>query len=307
MEIFISWSGPRSGALAQALRDWLPQIMNSVRPWLSKTDIEKGARWAIELAGKLEGAKAGIICLTPGNLHADWLLFEAGALSKSVQSSFICPLLLGLEPSALVGPLTQFQATLCEKDEILKLLKTLNRALLEPLSDGHIEKAFQVWWPELDLQIRALPPENGAARPHRDQREIVEEILELVRKQDRLFPASALPAEDQMPVLANRAWRAVRAIHGSVGGGASGPVQRGSSLALDMQVRIGSEVRKYNIVVPVGLSPEQMESIASYQVKEADKALATRLGSETQAPSITAQDTATEKKQILPPQSGASK
>jgi len=127
--------------------------------------------------------------------------------------------------------------------------------------------------------------------------------LELVRKQDRLFAVSALPEEDQKPVLLSRAWKAVRAIHGTVGGGASGPMQRGSNLALDLQVRIGSEVRKYNIAVPVGLSPEQMESIVSYQVKEADKALAARLVSETQTPSITTPETATSKPQILPPQS----
>jgi len=28
MDIFISWSGPRSGALAEALKKWLPKIVN---------------------------------------------------------------------------------------------------------------------------------------------------------------------------------------------------------------------------------------------------------------------------------------
>jgi hypothetical protein len=56
MDIFISWSGKRSRAFAEALRDWLPMIINAARPFLSSSDIDKGARWSTEIAGKLEKA-----------------------------------------------------------------------------------------------------------------------------------------------------------------------------------------------------------------------------------------------------------
>jgi len=125
MDVFISWSGERSRAAAEALRGWLPMIINAAKPFLSVTDIEKGTRWATELASKLQSAKAGILCLTPSNIHADWLLFEAGALSKTVENPFICPLLIGLEPSDIKGPLAQFQATRATKEDLLQLLKTL--------------------------------------------------------------------------------------------------------------------------------------------------------------------------------------
>ena len=77
--VFIRWSGPRSKSAAEALKDWLPTILQTARPWMSATDIEKGTRWREEFAAALDTMKAGIICLTPENLAAEWLLFEAGA------------------------------------------------------------------------------------------------------------------------------------------------------------------------------------------------------------------------------------
>ena len=66
LDVFISWSGERSRVFAEALRNWIPKIMNAVEPWLSSSDIEKGARWGVDVATKLEASKVGIICLTPG-------------------------------------------------------------------------------------------------------------------------------------------------------------------------------------------------------------------------------------------------
>ena len=91
--------GERSRAAAEALRGWLPKIINAIKPWLSSEDIDKGARWSTDVASRLEAAKAGIICLTPSNLHSDWILFEAGALSKTLKNTFVCPFLIGLDPS----------------------------------------------------------------------------------------------------------------------------------------------------------------------------------------------------------------
>jgi TIR domain len=84
MKVFISWSGVRSTAVAQTLHDWLPQVMNAVEPWMSSEDMRKGSLWRLTLAEELESTHVGVICLTPENLRAPWLLFEAGALSKRV-------------------------------------------------------------------------------------------------------------------------------------------------------------------------------------------------------------------------------
>jgi hypothetical protein len=64
MKVFISWSGTRSQALAQSLRDWLPLVLHFVEPWLSEADIAAGERWAQSVAKELETCNFGIICVT---------------------------------------------------------------------------------------------------------------------------------------------------------------------------------------------------------------------------------------------------
>lgn len=187
MDVFISWSGERSRAAAEALRGWLPKIINALKPWLSSEDIDKGARWGTDVASRLEAAKASIICLTHSNLHSDWILFEAGALSKTLQNTFVCPFLIDLEPSDVKPPLSQFQATKAQKQDVLKLLKTLNSALAaDALLESHIDEAFEVWWPKLDLQLKHLPTDESRNPPSRSERDILEEILALVRNQNRI-------------------------------------------------------------------------------------------------------------------------
>jgi TIR domain len=199
MDVFISWSGERSRAAAEALRGWLPKIINAIKPWLSSADIDKGARWSTDVASRLEAAKAGIICLTPSNLHSDWILFEAGALSKTLQNTYVCPFLIGLDPSDVKPPLAQFQATRAEKKDVLMLLNTLNSALGDnALAESHIDEAFEVWWPKLEIQLKNLPLDESSAKPHRPDRELLEELLGLVRNLNRVpsdFTASARAPE----------------------------------------------------------------------------------------------------------------
>ncbi len=93
--VFISWSGERSRHVPEALRAWLPMVLQASKPFMSKRDIDKGSRWHVELAKALEVTKVGIICLVPENQTASWLLFEAGALSKTVdRGTRVCTYLL---------------------------------------------------------------------------------------------------------------------------------------------------------------------------------------------------------------------
>jgi hypothetical protein len=108
MKVFISWSGVRSKAVAQTLHDWLPQVMNAVEPWMSSEDMRKGSLWRLTLAEELESTHVGVICLTPENLRAPWLLFEAGALSKLYREkdAHVCTYLIGMRFADVIeGPL----------------------------------------------------------------------------------------------------------------------------------------------------------------------------------------------------------
>src|SRR5258708_40082779 len=83
-KVFISWSGARSKYIASALRKSVQMVLPSSKPFMSENDIDRGSRSLLELARALEVTRVGIVCLTPENLEASWLVFEAGALSKTL-------------------------------------------------------------------------------------------------------------------------------------------------------------------------------------------------------------------------------
>ena len=137
MKIFISWSGSLSQQVAKILHEWLPSVLQTVKPYMSSEDIDKGSRWSIELARELESSSYGIICVTPDNISAPWLNFEAGALSKAFDASRVSPFLYKVRTSELTGPLTQFQATSYERDEVLRLVGGLNELCGEGALDTY--------------------------------------------------------------------------------------------------------------------------------------------------------------------------
>ena len=86
MKVFISWSGEFSRKAAESLSKWIQIIIQTVDVFYSPDDIEKGENWNNRLSEELEQSNFGIICLTPENIKAPWILFETGALSKATNS-----------------------------------------------------------------------------------------------------------------------------------------------------------------------------------------------------------------------------
>src|SRR5436190_15990351 len=121
MKVFISWSGGRSQAGAEALRYWLPKVIQALEPWMSANDIEKGTRWRSGIANELEQSSVGIICLTRENLNSEWIHFEAGALSKQQQNTYVCTFLYEIEPVDVREQLAQFQHTRATRNDVQKL------------------------------------------------------------------------------------------------------------------------------------------------------------------------------------------
>ena len=101
MKVFLSWSGHKSHQVALAFRDWLPSVIQSVTPYVSSEDIDKCARWSTDIAKELENSSFGILCVTKDNIEAPWLLFEAGALSKMMGKSAVCPFLFDIKMSEI--------------------------------------------------------------------------------------------------------------------------------------------------------------------------------------------------------------
>jgi hypothetical protein len=169
--------------VALALRDWLPNVLQSIDPYVSTEDVEKGARWNAEVGRALDEISYGVLCVTRQNLDSRWLNFEAGALSKSIDSSRVSPFLIDLRPAELVGPLSQFQATMPQSDEVHRLAKSMNAASERPIDDARLTEAVTMWWPRLEAEMRTVIS-DGAEYPHQPQREskeMIEELLEITR------------------------------------------------------------------------------------------------------------------------------
>lgn len=184
MKVFLSWSGDLSKDIAEEIRQWLPSVIQAVKPYYTPDDITKGARWASEIAGELNESKVGIICLTKENVESPWIMFEAGALSKKLSDSKVCPILFGLDPSDIKGPLVQFQAAKFSKTEIYKVLTMINESLRQNALDSEvINSVFEMWWPKLESKINDLLSSHHSKAPAelRSDRDILNELLELAR------------------------------------------------------------------------------------------------------------------------------
>lgn len=184
--MFISWSGDTSKKVAEAIREWLPTVLQTVKPYFTPSDIEKGTRWSSDIAQELDDSMAGIFCVTSQNLSSQWLMFEAGAISKKVDQSLVCPILIGLDNSDINGPLTQFQTTLFEKSDFRRLVSDLNKAnTSNTLEESVLHTVFEKFWPELESKVQSIIDSTQAGDSKsadlRSDREILEEVLELSR------------------------------------------------------------------------------------------------------------------------------
>ncbi len=187
MLIFLSWSGSKSKAVAEVLKDWLVKVIQAVEPWIS-SDIEKGTRWNAEMWAKLEQTRFGIICLTRENLDARWVLFEAGALSK-IKDTYVCTILFDVTPGEVEQPLSQFQHTTIDKSDIRKLMSTINNAVNRTgergLPDTTLNNIFETFWPQLEKSFADIGEvQEDDNKKFRTDRSILEEIVEILRTQE---------------------------------------------------------------------------------------------------------------------------
>ena len=196
LRVFISWSGERSRALAIALRDWLPLVLHYVEPWLSEADIEAGERWAQSVAKELAASNFGIVCVTSENVNSPWVLFEAGALTKSLETSRVIPLLLDLEFSDISGPLAQFQAKKLTRPGVGEVVHSLQTSADEAIPDERAKQLFDALWPEFEKLLKGIPDQAPTERHVRPQHEVLEELVASVRALDaRIRESEAMIAD----------------------------------------------------------------------------------------------------------------
>lgn len=158
MDLFISWSGERSKALAEVLSPWVRQVLQAVNPWFSH-DIDRGGRWSVELARRLSHSRAGVVILTRENLGSVWLHFEAGALSKTADARLL-PLLVDVKPEEVPSPLAQFQHTRIGEEEFWEFILALKQIAVDAgertVSETDLRHLFDQSWPQLAASIDSI-------------------------------------------------------------------------------------------------------------------------------------------------------
>jgi hypothetical protein len=203
MKVFICWAGPLSKEMALILRQYLPNMIQRLDIFMSQHDIESGARWNAQLIQELSSSNFGILCLTPESITSEWLLYEAGALTKHIEGEACGLLLGGLSSADIKGPLAQFQHRYFSKSDFFALLCDLNRKTLPPLNDTQLDIVFEKWWEDINTSYqKALLQTKGniGPFPHRDMNEILEEILDSVRGFERQLANQALTLGMSSPV-----------------------------------------------------------------------------------------------------------
>lgn len=185
MNVFISWSGPRSKAVAEALTSWMKCVIQSVKPWISTQNLDSGTVWFNEINEQLQSTSIGIICITQENKNNPWILFETGALAKGLDNGRIYTFLVDLDEKDLSPPLSQFNHTFPTNFESMKkLVSSLNR--LSPTSSldaTTLDKVFAIYWDQFQQDFRTALDNNkpGKKVEKRSGDDILEEILISVR------------------------------------------------------------------------------------------------------------------------------
>lgn len=203
-KVFISWGGDLSKQLAEEVKNWLPSVLQFVKPYFTPDDIEKGTRWESNIAQELASSQIGIICLTKDNINRPWILFEAGALSKNFGKANVCTVLFNVESTQITGPLTCFQATKFDKADFKKLIKTINETGGDSKLDAKVlDDVFEMWWPRLEDKIKEII-KNYKEESHeeeRSEREMLEELLELTRMTAKRMPRRNENARHALEIL----------------------------------------------------------------------------------------------------------
>jgi hypothetical protein len=187
MRVFLSWSQRRSRAIAELWRNFLPDVIQSVRTFLSSVDLEAGARWTADLADALGDMDHGIICITPENKLEPWIHFEAGALSKNVGKAKVIPCLYDISVAQLPPSLGQFNCRAMDRVGVWDIVTSINNDLSDGGLDAiRLKKAFDKHFPDFQAELGAIAvlsdEEKAGVKPDKSLEQMVAEILTTLRR-----------------------------------------------------------------------------------------------------------------------------
>lgn len=181
-DVFLCWSGTRSFKIAKAIQKLLVGTLGLAEEEIFISDgIEKGVPWHASLQKALDGAKAGIACLTVENAQNPWLHFECGALSSRLakalpdadnyKADLPCTLpgrlfsvIHQMTAVELKGPLSAYQATTTGQTDLTTMIVALAGSLSRTAPKEIPKEAwkeFEGLLKDIPVPARDLVPELG--------------------------------------------------------------------------------------------------------------------------------------------------
>lgn len=125
--VFISWSGETSRVVAQGLKDAIESAFarDEVTVFFSRVDIAAGTEWYQAIKDEVENSAVGIICLTPENVSAPWIYYEAGAMTMRYdRPAAVIPLLVNVELPAR-SPLRELHFKTLNREGFISMIETI--------------------------------------------------------------------------------------------------------------------------------------------------------------------------------------
>lgn len=155
MKVFISWSGDTSEKIAEKLKEFIRYVIQTANGFYSSEDIEKGTNWQEELNEALSQCQYGVVCLTKDNLKSEWIHYEAGAIA-STKGNRLSSIMFGVDPSDLSGALKLRQNTRFERDDMFKLIKSINKNSEIPTGEDVLEDTFDWKWDNFEWEVKRI-------------------------------------------------------------------------------------------------------------------------------------------------------
>jgi hypothetical protein len=161
---------------------------------LSDEEIASGTRWNERVAKALNESDFGIVCVTRANQHQPWLMFEAGALAKRLETAAVVPICVDIAPAEITGPLEAFQGRRLDEDGMRRLVHDMSKTRDDPLPGDRVNKLFDGMWPDLKVAVDSVRDKTHIPTElKRDQRDMIEELVDRVRRIERNFDAGRWP------------------------------------------------------------------------------------------------------------------
>lgn len=189
MKVFFSWSGRKSCYIAEQFKDLLENIYYDINVYYSKEGIGAGSKWRDNIEEGLNNNDLGMIFLTESNLSSKWIYFEAGALSKSMETNRIIPILYELNAAQISEPLAAFQSKTLSKEDVKNVVLTINELSENKVPNERIIKSFDAYWGIWEKKLKEVEEINDdfvedisdGNVMNEDQK--IDEILRIMRSQ----------------------------------------------------------------------------------------------------------------------------